>query len=182
MVTRAILRLMPQPRSQCTALIGVNEFRHLPRILQSLSGSLGGTLSAFEVMWNEFYRLVTTPPAKQSPLLPQTFPYYVIADAQGSDQRPDQERFEAALEQITDDGLAADCVVAMSARERQAIWAMRDDVDQFHQFRPWFGFDVSMPIRHMETYVAEVRAALDGAVSPSMSASFSGTWAMAICT
>jgi FAD/FMN-containing dehydrogenase len=159
-VTRAILRLLPQPRSQCTALIGVQEFEHLPRILRSLSAGLGGTLSAFEVMWNEFYRLVTTPPARQTPLLPQTFPYYVIADAQGSDQKTDQQRFEAALERITQEGLAGDCIVAMSASERQAIWAMRDDVDQFHQFRPWFGFDVSMPIRHMETYVAEVRAAL----------------------
>lgn len=160
-VTRAILRLMPQPRSQCTALIGVNEFGHLPRILRSLSAGLGGTLSAFEVMWNEFYRLVTTPPAKQRPLLPQTYPFYVIADAQGSDQKADQERFETALGQVSDEGLAGDCIVAMSGVERQAIWAMRDDVDQFHQFRPWFGFDVSMPIRHMESYVAEVRAKLD---------------------
>ena len=159
-VTRAILRLMPQPRSQCTALIAVTEFAHLPRILRHLSSALGGTLSAFEVMWNEFYRLVTTPPAKQRPQLPQTYPFYVIADALGSDQQQDQARFEAALEHITDEGLAADCVVAMSAAERQAIWAVRDDVDQFHQFRPWFGFDVSMPIRHMETYVTEVRAAL----------------------
>ncbi|MES1261466.1 MAG: FAD-binding oxidoreductase [Acidobacteriota bacterium] len=159
-VTRAILRLLPQSRSQSTALIAVTEFAHLPRILRHLSARLGGTLSAFEVMWNEFYRLVTTPPAKQRALLPQTYPFYVIADALGSDQKQDQERFEAALSVIADEGLAADCVVAMSASERQAIWAMRDDVDQFHQFRPWFGFDVSMPIRHMETYVAEVRAAL----------------------
>jgi len=115
------------------------------------------------VMWNGFYRLVSTPPARQKPPLPQTFPYYVIADAQGSDQKLDQERFEAVLTSITDEGLAADCVVAMSAAERQAIWALRDDVDQFHQYRPWFGFDVSMPIRHMESYVTNVRAALDAA-------------------
>lgn len=159
-ITRAILRLMPQPRSQCTALIGVNQFEHLPRILRTLSAGLGGTLSAFEVMWNEFYRLVTTPPARQHPLLPQTFPYYVIADAQGSDQRADQERFETVLGEIADQGLVGDCIVAMSAAERGAIWAMRDDVDQFHQYRPWFGFDVSMPIRHMESYVADVRANL----------------------
>jgi len=162
-VTRAILRLMPLPRSQNTALLAAREFDALPRILRHLSAGLGGTLSAFEVMWNEFYRLVTTPPAKQSPLLPQTFPYYVIADAQGSDQSSDQERFEGVLEKIVDEGLAADCVVAMSAGERQAIWAPRDDVDQFHQFRPWFGFDVSMPIRHMESYVAGVRAELTAA-------------------
>jgi FAD/FMN-containing dehydrogenase len=160
-VTRAILRLVPQPRSQNTAFLAVNEFAHLPLLLRELSAGLGGTLSAFEVMWNEFYRLVTTPPARQSPVLPQTYPYYAIADALGSDQKPDQERFEAVLMAAVDKGLAADCVVAMSAHERDAIWAMRDDVDQFHQFRPWFGFDVSMPIRHMETYVTEVRAQLN---------------------
>jgi FAD/FMN-containing dehydrogenase len=160
-VTRAILRLIPQPRSQNTALLGVSEFSHLPRLLRELSASLGGTLSAFEVMWNEFYRLVSTPPAKQHPILPQTFPYYVIADALGSDQKLDQDRFEAALTHVMDQGLAADCVVAMSAAERAAIWALRDDVDQFHQYRPWFGFDVSMPIRHMESYVTEVRSQLD---------------------
>jgi FAD/FMN-containing dehydrogenase len=162
-VTRAILKLLPQPRSQNTALLAVSEFSHLPKLLRELSAGLGGTLSAFEVMWDEFYRLVSTPPAKQHAILPQTFPYYVIADALGSDQALDQERFEAVLTRVTDMGLAADCAVAMSAAERAAIWALRDDVDQFHQFWPWFGFDVSMPIRHMETYVADVRAQMDAA-------------------
>ena len=164
-VTRAILRLVPQPRSQNTALLAVSEFAHLPRVLNELSAGLGGTLSAFEVMWNEFYKLVTTPPAKQHPILAQTWPYYVIADALGSDQKPDQERFEAVLHRVADQGLLADCAVAMSSAERAAIWAMRDDVHQFHQYWPWFGFDVSMPIRHMETYVAEVRRQLDEAWS-----------------
>jgi FAD/FMN-containing dehydrogenase len=162
-VTRAILRLTAQPRSQNTALLGVNEFSHLPALLRELSGGLGGTLSAFEVMWSEFYRLVSTPPAKQHPILSQTFRYYVIADALGSDQVRDQERFEEVLTRAVDKGLAEDCVVALSAAERAAIWALRDDVDQFHQYRPWFGFDVSMPIRHMESYVNGVRAQLDAA-------------------
>ncbi len=159
-VTRAILRLQPMPRSQCTAVIAVREFSALPKVLRELGGALGGTLSAFEVMWNEFYRLVTTPPARQSPPLPQTYPYYAIVDALGSDQDADQARFEDALERIADSGLIEDCVVALTATERKAIWAIRDDVDQFHQYRPWFGFDVSMPIPTMESYVSEVRARL----------------------
>jgi FAD/FMN-containing dehydrogenase len=162
-VTRAILRLLPQPRSQNTALVAVNEFGQLPLLLREVSAGLGGTLSAFEVMWNEFYRLVTTPPAAQHPLLPQDYRYYVIVDALGSDQISDRARFEAVLISAVERGMAADCVVAMSAAERRAIWAMRDDVDQFHQYRPWFGFDVSMPIRHMESYVSGVRAQLDNA-------------------
>ena len=162
-VTRAVLRLWPRNRSQNTAFLAVREFSHLPKLLQHLSAGLGGTLSAFEVMWNDFYRLVTTPPAKQTPPLPQTWPYYVLTDAQGGDQQQDFERFQTVLMQAVEQGIAADCVVAMSAAERQAIWAMRDDVDQLHQFRPWFGFDVSMPIGTMETYVSTVRARLSAA-------------------
>ena len=160
-VTRAILRLQPLPRSQNTAFLAVSEFAHLPKILHELTAGLGGTLSAFEVMWNEFYRLVSTPPAKQSPPLPQTFPLYVLVDALGSDQELDGERFQTVLEGVMEKGLAEDCVVAMNAAERAAIWALRDDVDQLHQFRPWVGFDVSLPIRNMEAYVAEVRSKLD---------------------
>ena len=51
-VTRAILRLLPQPRSQNTALMAVNEFSHLPAHSAPIEAGLGGTLSAFEVMWN----------------------------------------------------------------------------------------------------------------------------------
>jgi FAD/FMN-containing dehydrogenase len=159
-VTRAVLRLMPRPRSQNTAFLAVNEFAQLPRLLEHLSAGLGGMLSAFEVMWNDFYRLVTTPPAKQTPPLAQSWPYYVLADALGSDQQLDFERFQKVLLEAVEHGLAADCVVAMSASERQAIWAMRDDVDQLHQYRPFFGFDVSLPIRSMEAYVAAVRRKL----------------------
>ena len=97
-VTRGILRLLPQPRSQNTALVAVNEFGQLAaNLLREVSAGLGGTLSAFEVMWNEFYRLVTTPPAAQHALLPQDFRYYVIVDALGSDQISDRARFEAVL-------------------------------------------------------------------------------------
>jgi FAD/FMN-containing dehydrogenase len=162
-ITRAVLRLLPRNRSQNTAFLAVREFSHLPRLLEHLAAGLGGTLSAFEVMWNDFYRLVTTPPAKQTPPLPYDSPYYVLADAQGSDQPSDFERFQTVLLEAVEQGIAADCVIALSAGERQAIWAMRDDVDQIHQYRPWFGFDVSLPIRLMESYVNEVRAKLAAA-------------------
>ena len=41
------------------------------------SATLGGTLSAFEVMWNSFYHLVTTAPAKGQPPIAQDFPYAI---------------------------------------------------------------------------------------------------------
>jgi len=41
------------------------------------SATLGGTLSAFEVMWNSFYHLITTAPAKGQPPIAQDYPYAI---------------------------------------------------------------------------------------------------------
>ena len=58
----------------------------MPLILKHMDACLGGTLSAFEVMWNDFYRLVTTPPAQQRPPLEQQdYPIYVLIEAMGGD-------------------------------------------------------------------------------------------------
>ena len=159
-VTRVVLRLMPQPGSHNTALLAVSEFKHLPVLLRTLGSGLGGTLSAYEVMWNDFFRLVTTPPAKQSPALPQDHPYYVLVEALGGDQAADEGRFESVLMSASEQGLITDCVVAKSSAERERLWACRDDVEQLLRFRPLFTFDVSLPISEMETYVEEVRTTL----------------------
>src|SRR5579863_6391109 len=63
-VTRAVLRLRPRPASQCAAMLGVERFEALAPLLRLLEAELGGQLSAFEVLWPEFYQLVTTEPAK----------------------------------------------------------------------------------------------------------------------
>ena len=46
-----------------TAFVAVDSFAELPKLLRRVERGLGGTLSAFEVLWQDFYRLVTTEPA-----------------------------------------------------------------------------------------------------------------------
>jgi FAD/FMN-containing dehydrogenase len=128
-----------------------------------MDGALGGTLSAFEVMWNNFYCAVTTEPARNQPPLPQTYPYYVLVEAMGGDPNKDHERIEAALADAYERGLIADAVVAQSEAQRRQIWAMRDDVAQLFRFAPIFTFDVSLRISLMEQYVKEVNARLERA-------------------
>jgi FAD/FMN-containing dehydrogenase len=165
-ITRAVLRLRPLPASQDTAFIGVAEFSSLPRLLRRLERGLGGGLSAFEVMWAEFYDLVTSPPAKGRAPLAERYPYYVLAEAQGQNQAKDSERFEAVVMEAYEEGLVADAAIAKSEAERVAMWALRDDVSQTARNWPIFTYDVSLRIGEMEAYVAELRAAL-GAGWPS---------------
>ncbi len=159
-VTRAVLRLREKPRSQETLFVAIDEFGKLAKFLKSMDASLGGTLSAFEVMWNNFYRLVTTAPAKNQPPLPQDYPFYVLVEAMGGDPQKDHERIEAALGAAYEEGLIADAVIAQSEAQRQQIWAMRDDVGQTSRLGPTFVFDVSMRISKMEAYVDEVNKRL----------------------
>ena len=160
-VTRLVLRLREAPRSNQTALVACAGFGDVTRLLKHMDAALGGALSAFEVMWNDFYRLVTTPPAKGTPPLGQEFPYYVLLESSGGDAGRDQARFEEALGEAIEAGLVADAVIASSEAQRDALWALRDDVESFFRLGMPVAFDISLPVTEMEDYVAEVLARLE---------------------
>ncbi len=171
-VTRAVLRLQEKPASQETVFVAVDEFEKLTRLLKAMDKGLGGTLSAFEVMWNSFYRLVTTAPAKQSPPLSQDYPFYVLIEAMGGDQVSDHERMESVLSDCLEQGLIADAVISQSQAQTDQIWAMRDDVEQLFQFFPFFAFDVSLPISRMQEYLAVVEKRLTDSFSDYKTVTF----------
>jgi FAD/FMN-containing dehydrogenase len=159
-ITRAVLRLRPAPLSHNTAYVAVDRFERLPALLARLSGALGGSLSAFEVMWSDCYELLTTPPAQGRAPIPYGHAYYVLVETLGADQAEDEARFERVLAGALEEEIITDAVIAKSGAEREAMWAIRDDVSQTARNGPIFAFDVSLRIGDMEAYVTEVRGAL----------------------
>lgn len=160
-VTRLVLRLRPLPTSQDMAFVALDKFTDVTRFLNHIDTALGGTLSAFEVMWSDYYRLVTTPPAEGKPPLQHGYNYYILLEAMGGDPAGDNERFVSVLGGCLDDGLIVDAVIAQNQAERDAMWAIRDDVGQVMQNYPVFTFDVSVSLNEMESYVEEMRGDLD---------------------
>ena len=159
-VTRAVLRLRPKARSQNTAFVAVDDFKALPQLLRGVERGLGGSLSAFEVMWEDFYRLVTTEPALGKPPVAYGHPYYVLIEALGGDQEEDANRFERVLASQIEDGSISDAVIAKSQGERDRMWALRDDVAQVARNAPIFTFDVSLKLSAMEVYIRDVQESL----------------------
>jgi FAD/FMN-containing dehydrogenase len=159
-VTRAVLRLRPKPGSHAVALVAVDRFVLLPRLLRHVERGFAGQLSAFEVMWADFYQLVTSPPAKGRAPLAHGHPYYVLIEQLGGDETADMAQFERVLGETIEQGMIADAVIAKSQTERNAIWSLRDDVSQCLRNWPIFTFDVSLPIMEMESYLQVVRDAL----------------------
>lgn len=159
-VTRLVLRVRPEPISQDMAFIAVNSFQEVVALLNYVDRSLGGTLSAFEVLWQDFYKLVTTAPAEGKPPLDQEYNYYILLESLGGDIESDSKRFISTLSQALEDGMIADAAIAQSQSDRDAMWAIRDDVLQVAQNYPIFTFDISVSLNHMESYVAELKQTL----------------------
>ncbi len=160
-ITRLVLRLREKPARQDVAFAAVPGFDALAALLKHMDRALGGGLSAFEVMWPEFYELVTTPPAKGRAPVAHGSPYYVLIESMGGTEG-DGARFQAAFETAVEDGLVADAVVAKSQAEVAAIWALRDDVLQAARWGLPFVFDVSLPIADMPAYVEQVQGRAAG--------------------
>ena len=155
-VTNCVLRLREAPISQNTALVGIEDFPSIIKFLKHIDSGLGGNMSAFEVMWKEFYEMVTNSLEEKSLPLKKNIPYYVLVESMGSDQVKDEEHFESLLQKALEDSVIIDAVLAKSEKERKALWSFRDDVEKQAQYGPTVMFDVSLPIGEMEEYVSKV--------------------------
>jgi FAD/FMN-containing dehydrogenase len=163
-ITRLVLRLREQPTTHNMAFVGLESFDKVAAFLRHMDRSLGGTLSAFEAMWQEFYRLVTSPPAKGRPPIAQDYPFYVMVESQGADRELDTERFNRAMESAYESGLIVDAAISQSEADCHGFWSLRDDVEQvLHGGFP-ITFDISLPITEMEDYTANLQETLGAAI------------------
>ena len=64
--------------------MAVPSFEALAKLLKHIDSALGGSLSAFEVMWQSFYRLVTIAAGAGQAAGPQDHPYYVLIESLGA--------------------------------------------------------------------------------------------------
>jgi len=160
-VTRAVLRLRALPRSRNTALVAIEDFDRLGRFLRDVDSALGGTLSAFEVMWNDFYRLIVGDGDSHGLPLNPSHGFYVLIESTGGHEDADKARFEGALEEAFDEELIVDAVIAQSKQQREDLWAIRDDIEGLVKgLFPPITYDISLGIPQMDDYVDEVRQQL----------------------
>ncbi len=157
-VTRAVLRLRPMPRSSNTALVAIEDFECLGHFLRNMDSALGGTLSAFEVMWNDFYRLIVGESSDHGQPLKPTHGFYVLIESTGGHEDADKTRFEGALTEALDKEIIVDAVIAQSKQQRADLWAIRDDIEGLvKRLFPPITYDISLSIQQMDSYVEEVR-------------------------
>ena len=158
LVTRAVLKLQPQPVSEATAIVALAGFQQVQDLFVHCGRRLGGLLSSFEVMWREHYELIAVQSGRHVPPLPPGHGCYVIVEATGTNQARDEELFAEAMGEALEQGIADDIVIAASKAQRAGIWKVREDVEGiFFATAPACTFDVSLPIVEMDAYVKAIQ-------------------------
>ena len=160
-VTRAILRLHEAPLAVETALLAVPCWGQVMALLRYFDAALPGALAAYEVLWRDFYLLNTGPHSSVHAPLDTEEPYYVLLDVFISDSENGRDKLETLLMAVLEKGDISDGVLASSEAERARFWQIRENfAPEQSCYDKIYGYDVSLPLEDMETYVDEVRARL----------------------
>lgn len=146
-VTKVILKLEEKPESRCSALVALKNYDNVVNLLKFIEKGLSGTLTGFELMWNETYKTMRDSNENYSPLLPSIHRFYVFIESLGSNLNNDFDRLSELISEAAEQNLIEDAIVAQNEREQKIIWDMREDVSvlakksKFDQH-----FDISLPI------------------------------------
>jgi FAD/FMN-containing dehydrogenase len=161
-VTRAVCRVRPKPKSTTTAFASLATFENTVAFLGVLESELGGDLTSFEVMWGDYDAFVRSKCPSLRPPLPAGQAFYVLVEMLGNNVDRDADRLQQVLGQTLTDGLVVDAAVAQSEQQRAAFWAVRENAGEgFRTLGPLCTYDVSMPIRAMGDFATRVKHQID---------------------
>jgi FAD/FMN-containing dehydrogenase len=161
-LTRAALRIFPAPAEQQVALCALQNFGKVRAFLDLARTRLAGDLTAFEVMWNEYYRLTTELVKGVAAPLPANHPFYVLLETSGSDAERIRSDLEAMLETALEGDMIVDATIASSGAAAAAIWKIRDSSVELGRAigGGGVGFDISLAIDRMEAFADTINAEL----------------------
>ena len=155
-ITRITMKLETAVNNYQTALVALDDFSSVIKFLMHMKKKTGPRLSAYEVMWGNYYRAVTGENGHTAPM-DRGHPYYVITECTGTHEQSDELIFMDALESALENELINDAVIPKSEGERKSIWTVREDFEPILENDPLFLYDVSLPIKNMEKYIEDVQ-------------------------
>ncbi|HRO13425.1 FAD-binding oxidoreductase, partial [Amaricoccus sp.] len=152
-ITRAVLRLHPKPGCTHVAVCGLASYAHVTDLLSRARRGLGPMLSAFEVMWPDYWHAATVTVKGVRPPISGQHAFYILVEMQGMDAEIDGPRFEHWIEAAFKDGTIEDAAIAQSVADMAAFWRTRDAAGEFATFLgPHVAYDVGLPVREMDNF------------------------------
>ena len=164
-ITAAVLKLFPRPRTSATAWIAVNDVAAAVRLLAAVRQALGDRLTGFELVSAPCVALTREQfPAMSDPL--PGYAWYVLLQADdASANSPLPAQVEAALSECLGDEVALDAIVAQSESQAAELWNLREHIPEAQKRAGTnIKHDISVPVSRMAAFLARSEQALDAAL------------------
>ena len=162
-VTAAVLKLFPLPRSYATAFIAVESPKAAVELLSFLRARCGERITGFELMSRVCMDIVLAQiPGARDPL-PQSYGWYVLVELSDSTEGSTlDELLEGALGAAAEDGAILDGALAASRQQRLDFWKLREDMAEAQKLEGEpIKHDISVPVSRVPDFIGRASAALE---------------------
>jgi len=161
-ITAAVLKLFPKPRSQATALVALDSPATALKLLAKLREQVGERVTGFELISRICLDLVFKHIPNTRDPLSAASPWYVLVELSDSTEgRTLDTLLEDALGAAAEGELISDAVIAASDTQRKELWALRENVSEAQKLDGVsIKHDVSVPVRRVPEFIERASAAL----------------------
>jgi FAD/FMN-containing dehydrogenase len=161
-ITAAVLKLFPLPRSHATAIVAIEDPAAAVKLLSFLRERCGERITGFELVSRVCLDLVLRHIAGSRDPLPQAHPWYLLVELSDSTEGGALDGLlEEALGAAAEGGLVRDAAVAASQAQRNAFWKLREDITEAQKLDGVsVKHDVSVPVSRVPELIESASAAL----------------------
>jgi D-lactate dehydrogenase (cytochrome) len=160
-ITAAVLRLVPRPRSVETAFVGVASAEAALALLGVAQERSGGDVTSFEIMTRRGIELVLQYGSGCRDPLATPHDWYVLIELSSQQREGLRDVIEDVLAQGFERGLVADAAIAESIEQGKTFWRIRE---MFGEVQSQAGgsikHDISVPVAAVPAFIKEANAAV----------------------
>ena len=156
-ITAAVLKLRPRPRSRETAFAGVKTPRAAIALLQRAQEDFGAGVTSFELMARIGLDFTLRHLAGARDPLNEKWPWYVLLEvSSGDSQETARRRVEALLYEAMEAGEAGDVFLAQSQAQGEALWRLRTAMSEVQKHEGGsIKHDVSVPVAAIPEFLEQ---------------------------
>jgi FAD/FMN-containing dehydrogenase len=163
-ITAAVLKLFPKPRSVETAFVGLASPRAALDLLNLARGMAGGEITSFELIPRIGLEFVLKH-FETREVLSAKYPWYVLLELSSQSREGLAARLLALLEAASEKHIVEDAAIAASLDQRENFWKLRELLPEAQrQEGGSIKHDVSVPIADIPDFLEEVFCAVSDAM------------------
>ncbi len=162
-ITAAVLKLFPRPRTRVTALLAMNTAKQAVQLLGRLQQVSGNNLTGCELMSHASLRMALDHVAGCRDPFDTAHPWYLLVEAAsaGSTQGL-REELESTLGRALEADDINDAVFADSLQQAAALWRLRESIPEGQvRFGASIKHDISVPVSRIPDFLAQATPALE---------------------